>query len=363
MTAMSLPRLRQSRDRRVLAGVCGGIAEAIDVDPTLVRLVFAFLALAGGAGIALYLALWLYMRGHLWLAIVPLLATGSLVLHALGLSGTAIVALVLIAVGLGLLWRHGGSLRPGEPLSVAGLVSTAAGVGLLLTRGGTSFGVLGPGAVIGALLLVAGPWLWQLARERDAERTARIRSDERAEVAARVHDSVLQTLALVQRHADEPRRVASLARRQERELRSWLYGNGATPGETLEGALAAAADEIEELHGVRVELASGGDCALSDDVRPLVLAAREAMANAAKFSGADEISVYAEASDERVSVYVRDRGAGFDRAAVPEDRRGVAESIEGRMARAGGSAVVLSTIGEGTEVELTLPLGPQRSEA
>jgi signal transduction histidine kinase len=362
MTAMSLPRLRQSRDRRVLAGVCGGIAEAIGVDPTLVRLVFTLLALAGGAGIALYVALWLYMRGQLWIAVIAVLAAGSLVLNALGLSGTAIAALALIAVGLGLLWRHGGSLRPGEPLSLAGLVATAAGAGLLLTRGGTSFGVLAPGAVLGALLLVIGPWLWQLARERDAERTARIRSEERAEVAARVHDSVLQTLALVQRHAGEPRRVASLARRQERELRSWLYGNGAAPGETLEGALAAAADEIEELHGVRVELASGGDCALTDEVRPVVLAAREAMANAAKFSGADEISVYAEAGDERVSVFVRDRGAGFDRASVPEDRRGLAESIEGRMVRAGGTALIASTPGEGTEVELTLPL-VARSEA
>jgi signal transduction histidine kinase len=355
MTAMALPRLRQSPDQRVLAGVCGGIAEAIDVDPTLVRLVFALLALAGGAGIALYGALWLYMRGQLWISVLPLVLAASLVLHAFGLSATAILALVLIAVGLALIWRRGGTLRPGEPLSLAGLVATGAGAGLLLARGGTSFGVLAPGAVLGALLLVAGPWLWQLARERDAERTARIRSDERAEVAARVHDSVLQTLALVQRHADEPRRVASIARRQERELRSWLYGDGEAPGDTLEGALAIAAGEIEELHGVRVELASGGDCALTDDVRTLVLAAREAMANAAKFSGADEISVYAEADDGHVSVFVRDRGAGFDRADVPPDRRGLVESIEGRMARAGGTAVVVSTPGEGTEVELTLP--------
>jgi signal transduction histidine kinase len=359
---MALPRLRQSTHHRVLCGVCGGIAEAIDVDPTLVRLVFTLLALAGGAGIALYGAIWLYMRGQYWVALLPLLFAGSLVLHALGLSNTAILALLLIAVGLGLLWRHGASLKPGEPLSLAGLVATAAGAVLILTRGGTSTGVLAPGAVVGALLLIAGPWLWQLARERDAERTARIRSDERAEVAARVHDSVLQTLALVQRHADEPRRVASLARRQERELRSWLYGDGATAGDTLEGALAAAADEIEELHGVRIQLASGGDCALTDDVRPLVLAAREAMANAAKFSGADEVSVYAEADDEHVSVFVRDRGAGFDRAAVPDDRRGLAQSIEGRMARAGGTAVVASRPGEGTEVELTLPLA-RRAEA
>src|SRR5262249_58623811 len=111
--------------------------------------------------------------------------------------------------------------------------------------------------------------------------------------------SVLQTLALVQRHADEPRRVASLARRQERELRGWLYGDGMTRGDTLQGALAAAADEIEELHGVRVELASGGDCPLADAVRPVVLAAREAVADAGKVSGADEVPGDAQAGEAR----------------------------------------------------------------
>ena len=104
--------------------------------------------------------------------------------------------------------------------------------------------------------------LWRLALDRDAERTARIRSDERADVAARVHDSVLQTLALIQRHADEPRRVAALARRQERELRGWLYGDQplGDDGSSLVAALSAAAADVEELHGVRIELASAGDC-------------------------------------------------------------------------------------------------------
>ena len=158
--------------------------------------------------------------------------------------------------------------------------------------------MLAPGAVLGALLLIVGPWLWQLARERDAERTARIRSDERAEVAARVHDSVLQTLAL---SSGTPTSRGASPRSRGGRSASCAAGSTATarrPGDTLEGALAAAADEIEELHGVRVELASGGDCALDDDVRAVVLAAREAMANAAKFSGADEISVYAEADDD-----------------------------------------------------------------
>ena len=177
-------------------------------------------------------------------------------------------------------------------------------------------------------------------------------------MAARVHDSVLQTLTLIQRHADEPKRVASLARRQERELRSWLYGSGAATSDTLAGAIAEAAAEIEETHDVRVELASSGDCPLDDEVRAVVLAAREAMQNAAKFSGVEEISVYAEAFDGEISVFVRDRGAGFDRSQVPADRRGIVESIEGRMTRAGGSATLTSSPGNGTEVELTLPRRP-----
>src|SRR5215212_2816290 len=213
---MPFPQLTPP-DRRVAAGVCGGIADAIGVDATLVRLVFALLALAGGAGIVLYVAAWFAMsprrRDKPWAPLLLVVIAASLALGALGLSGYAVASLALIAGGLTLIWRRGGSLRPGAPLSAAGLVLVAAGFELLLARGGPSDSFLAPGAVGGALLLVAGPWLWQLGLERDAERTARIRTEERAEVAARVHDSVLQTLALIQRHAEEPRRVASLARR------------------------------------------------------------------------------------------------------------------------------------------------------
>ena len=178
-------------------------------------------------------------------------------------------------------------------------------------------------------------------------------------MAARVHDSVLQTLALIQRHANEPRRVASLARRQERELRAWLYGDRPLGDDSasLTAALSAAAGDVEELHGVRVELASAGDCPVDTGVGALVLAAREAMANAAKFAGVEEIDVYAEVTPGEVSVFVRDRGAGFDRAAVPGDRRGLVESIEGRLERAGGRATIVSSPGGGTEVELRLPRG------
>jgi signal transduction histidine kinase len=354
MSAMPFVRLRRSDDDRVVAGVCAGIAEAIGVDPTLVRLVFTLLALAGGAGIALYGAAWLYMTGKGWLALLALVAAAGFALRGLGLSAHAAAALVLIACGLAVIWYRSGSLRPGAPLSLAGLALIGLGAALLLLNGGSA-SFLAPGAVGGALVLILGPWLWQLVLERDAERAARIRTDERAEMAARIHDSVLQTLALIQRHAAEPKRIAALARRQERELRGWLYGDGATGGDTLAGALAEAASEVEELHGVRVEVASGGDIPLDDDGRAVVLAAREAMQNAAKFSGADEISVYAEAGGGGISVFVRDRGAGFDRAQVSSDRQGLRESIEGRLARAGGRATITSAPGQGTEVELRVP--------
>ena len=355
---MPLPAFAPRAEGRVIAGVCAGIAQALDVDVTLVRLVFALLALAGGAGILLYLALWAYATWKakwLWAALV--LAAGVLLLHAVGLSERAVAGIALVAVGLAFAWRDGGKFRLDTPLSYGGLAVAAAGAVLLLGGEGGTTALLAPGAVAGALLLIAGPWLWRLALERDAERDARIRTEERSEVAARVHDSVLQTLALIQRHSSEPRRVAALARRQERELRGWLYEDRPLGDDeaSLVAALSAAAADVEELHGVRVELASAGDCAIDDESGALVLAAREAMTNAAKFSGADEIDVYAEVSGDTISVFVRDRGSGFDRSAVPTDRRGLTESIERRLERAGGRAAVLTAPGEGTEVELHLP--------
>jgi signal transduction histidine kinase len=358
---MSLRTFATSPDERVIAGVCAGIARTLGVDPTLVRLVFALLALAGGAGILLYLALWAWSDGkRAWVAAVLAFVSGCVLLGALGLSSRAVVGVALIAGGLALAWRQGGSFHSEAPLSYGGLGLAAVGAVLLLWGGGTSSNLLAPGAVAGALLLIGGPWVWRLAVERDVERTARIRSEERTDMAARVHDSVLQTLALIQKHAQEPRRVASLARRQERELRGWLYGDQPLDeeGASLVAALEAAAGDVEELHGVRVELASAGDCPVDASVNALVLAAREAMTNAAKFAGVEEIDVYAEVTDDAVGVFVRDRGAGFDRKKVPADRRGIVESIEGRMERAGGRAIVTTRPGKGTEVELHLPRRP-----
>ena len=351
-----------ARDRAdgVVAGVATGIARSLEVDATLVRLLFALLTLAGGAGIALYLAAALLMpespgartgRGRSILGLVLLLIAAIAALNGLGLPPFVQAAAALAAAGAFFLRK-----RQQPLVGTAFLIGAAV---VLLTAGGEvgeGGPLLTPAAFAGGLVLVVGPWLWRTVQERDAERTRRIRSEERAEVAARVHDSVLQTLALVQREADDPKRVAQLARRQERELRGWLYPEGQLLQEdTLVAAIGNAAAEVEELHGVRVEVASAGNAPLDEDARAVVLAAREAMANAARFSGADEVSVYAEADPEAISVFVRDRGAGFEREAVPKERRGIAESIEGRMTRHGGAAKITSAPGEGTEVELTLP--------
>ena len=208
-----------------------------------------------------------------------------------------------------------------------------------------------------ALGVIFAPWFLRLVSSLSAERAERIRSQERAEVAAHLHDSVLQTLALVQKRAGDPREVAALARRQERELRTWLSGAGPQEGgeRRLVAALQAVAAEIEQAHGVAVDVVAVGDAPLDRDGEALVAAAREAMLNAAKFAGdTAPVAVYAEAGAERMEVFVRDRGPGFDPATVPADRRGVRESIVGRMERHGGRAEIHASPGGGTEVELVM---------
>jgi signal transduction histidine kinase len=215
--------------------------------------------------------------------------------------------------------------------------------------------------VVAAIVVLCGPWWLKLARQLAAERQARVRAEERAEMATRVHDSVLQTLAMIQRSAGQPQKVAQLARRQERELRAWLF-EGRPPGSFGEGGPATLAagvglieQEVESAHDVAVDAVTVGDCALDDDLRALLLAGKEATVNAAKWSGAPSVSLFVEVEPSRVSMFVRDRGVGFEPEAVAGDRRGISESMRARMARRGGSVTIRSAPGAGTEVELSVP--------
>ena len=387
-TAVRAParRLERATSGRALGGVAAGVAEHLGLSPLVVRLAFVLLTLSGGAGVAMYAALWVLVpqasgatprssgtggeRVQL-LALAALGVGGLLLLRAAGLASPALVPLLVVGGGVALVWRQADDAQRARwrtvggrgPLVVAvGAALVVAGlIGFLATRGELQQareGLLSTVVVVVGLVVLSGPWWLRMAADLREERRERIRVEERAEVAAHVHDSVLQTLALIRKAADDPREVNRLARTQERELRSWLYAR--TPQEapadlTLSGALEQAAAEVEEAHGIAVEVVGVGDCPTSPPLAALVAATREALVNAAKHAGVATVQVYAEVGDERVEVFVRDRGCGFDAAAVPDDRYGLAQSVVGRMERSGGRAVVRSTPGQGTEVRLEVP--------
>jgi signal transduction histidine kinase len=242
----------------------------------------------------------------------------------------------------------------GGVLVLGGIVAFATTVGSWAALRSVLLGTV----IVGVgVALALGPAIARFVSAFSDERRERIRAAERADVAAHLHDSVLQTLALVQRKADDPREVRRLARRQERELRGWLlHGDAIVPEDaTLGGVLDAVAADVEDTYGVAIDVVRVRDCPTNAALDPLVRAAREALVNAARHSGAPDVSVYLEVETDRATVFVRDRGRGFDPAAVPGDRRGVSESIIGRLARHGGKARVHSAPGEGTEVELVMP--------
>jgi signal transduction histidine kinase/phage shock protein PspC (stress-responsive transcriptional regulator) len=385
---------------RVIAGVCSGIAESLGVDPIIVRTAFIILTIAGGFGIPIYLALWFLMRepdgtrginlrrvdvtrGDLrQLVAVCLLVAGTLLLlRALGLwfSDALVWPLTLAGLGVALLWArtgeeerarlaHAANRIPGRPFESfvggwqsalrlgLGAVLVLAGLGAFLAANDALAAArqvaIAVAVAVAGLALILAPWIRRMTTDLAEERRERIRSEERAEMAAHLHDSVLQTLALIQRKADQPRELVALARRQERELRAWLYGGTDRAPGTLSGAIETMAAEVEDVHGVEVDVVSVGDTSVEPAVDALVQAAREAVVNAAKHSGAVSVSVYVEADGDHVTAFVRDRGRGFDPDDVPADRRGIASSIRDRMARHGGRATITSSPADGTEVML-----------
>jgi signal transduction histidine kinase len=407
--------LRRDPEHGYLGGVLAGVARRFDVDPLLVRIGFGVVAvITFGAALLAYLLAWFAIpregadegaaRGPRLTANTRVAAgvgfltlAGLLVLREIGWwwSDALIWPAILAASGAALLFRQSRVMtepaaeaastgsqaltaEPGVPArkprrsghaGFAGLYR--GGFGVALIAGAALIVLSATGALSGAkdaiiiilvvilaLALILAPFWWRLGRNLASERSERIRSQERAELAAHLHDSVLQTLTLVQKRAADPREVAQLARRQERELRDWLFAPERAPaGASLATALEEAAVEVEEAHRVPIDVIAVGDAGVGERGEALVAAAREAMVNAAKFApDAGEVAVYAELSNGRAQVFVRDRGAGFDPDAIPADRKGVRESIVGRMERSGGTARIRSTAGTGTEVELEIDL-------
>ena len=409
---------RATRDAQqpIIGGVAGGLARHLAVPVLWVRVAFVVTALIGGLGIAFYGGLWLVLpadsrfetgapglesasRGGLrprrmrrlgdvgpTVALAALAFGGLLLIEAVFGRGAVFWPLFLGVVGVALLWRQADEAQRERWLDTTGRIDPvrvvlgsggwaayarlAAGVGLVVTalalfafRGGSltvarDVAVASLLGVVG-IAIVVGPWVYRLASDLTAERAERVRTQERADVAAHLHDSVLQTLALIQKNAQDGPTVARLARAQERDLRAWLYAGESTDESTLASALRGAAAAIEDAHGVSVDVVTVGDCDFDESLRAVVSATREAVTNAAKHAGTGRIDVYAEVSPAAVDVYVRDRGRGFDPADTPADRHGVRMSIIDRMDRHGGSSEVRSTIGEGTEVRLHLPRQPR----
>jgi signal transduction histidine kinase len=393
----------------MLGGVAAGIAQHLGLEPLLVRLVFLALILAAGFGIVTYILLWVLTPAEAIEPVAPtfaapvaparlgprrpairaligggLLVAGVFVILAysdISIDASFVMPVALAALGFAVLWaRSPNEDRP--RVELAAISSPAQAVlrgnvplgrlllGSLLIFGGIAVFLAGTTSLaaaanvfvavvvtLGGVALLAGPWLWRLANEVIEERSSRIRTEARAEMAAHLHDSVLQTLALIQR-SKEPREMASLARTQERDLRTWLYGRApSVHGARLRDAVDAMAGRIERDYQVRVEAVVVGDAELDGDLRALVAAINEVAMNAAKHAAVDEVSVFVEVEDDRVTGFVRDAGTGFDPGAVTADRRGIADSVIGRMERHRGTAEVRSRPGAGTEIRLSLPRG------
>jgi signal transduction histidine kinase len=387
--------LWRSPRHRLVGGVAGGLGERLGVDPVLARAMFAALAVAGGMGFLAYLVLWAVVpeddgralvkepgnrRG---LAVGMVVAGVTLLLHEAGFwfGEAAAWSVGLATVGMAIIWARSDvadraawnrlagrvaenplevvlSGRAGKMRLVAGVCLVGAGLAIFIAAtdafaraGSVIAGALATAAGLGLLL---GPWIYRLVGQLGEERRARIRSQERSEMAAHLHDSVLQTLALIQR-SDEPREMVALARSQERELRAWLNDGTRRNEGSLGAAIEEAASEVELQFKVPVEVVTVGDAPLDERLRAMVDACREATINAAKHSGAERVSVYLEVEPEVITAFVRDQGSGFDLPSIASDRRGISESIRGRMERVAGSALITTEPGNGTEVQLTVP--------
>jgi signal transduction histidine kinase len=402
-------RLYRNRDDRVVAGVAAGLAEHLRAPARIVRVVFILLLAANGFGALLYIAFWAVLpvrptsnsatdvapprgRRRTQLAALGTLALGVIIaftqLDFYTVDSLVVALAAVVALGAGIMWHQADPQRRRSAQASAssppaptpsdrrwffvrviggGLIMTVGIVGILgffSTRGPGGqhlseilFGLLFALLALVGLVVAIAPILWRNVSQLREERVARIREQERAEVAAMVHDQVLHTLALIQRHAHDAASVARLARGQERSLRGWLYRPTGSPSERLAAALEQVAAEVEDAYGITVETVVVGDADHDERVAALVAATREALVNAARHAKVPTVSLYAEVERDSLTVFVRDRGVGFDLSTVDDDRHGVRGSIMGRMARHGGTAEVRSAPGEGTEVQLTIRIG------
>lgn len=430
MLPARLPLLRP-RKGRWLTGVCKGVSLHLGVPVAVVRLLFLLSVFLFGAGLVVYVFLWIFMpagdpvavkaradaaaraagnaplsRGNatlddlaeagldpdaaadlatdldptaydetladalrrapkpaiVALAGLALLAVGLMLVSA-GFDNSTIVPLILAVVGVGVAWLRYDQPDRQLPTMLGGIALIFWAYALFVFNSTyPGWGASPRRIVLGglAMLLFAGlalvPWANAMLRNLTTERAAKEREEERADMTAHLHDGVLQTLALIQLHTDEPETVFTLARSQERELRQWLYQTRATSDRSVSAGLKDIAAEVEDEHGKPIEVVSVGDARPSAATDALLDATRQALVNAVTHGG-EPVSVYSEAGAGIIEVFVRDHGDGFNVEEIPEDRLGIRESIVGRVRRRGGTVEIVSRPGWGTEVRMRMPVG------
>ncbi len=380
----------------LMGGVCAGIATHLGVNVWLVRAIFVGLLFLNGVGALAYaLAIALIPAGNpassqlaaptrlatqlnqlqskdgrdqattIFSGVVLLALAAILVAWSRGwLESNAYLPLLIIGCGAALAWSQAEEVMH-TPRSMAAIARLAAGLALAVLgvliwlsdhtdMSGMLIGAFAALVMLSVVALVLAPLWLGVIRQLSQTQAAQARASERADIAAHLHDSVLQTLTLLRAQADDPQRVAALALSQERELRAWLYGDNHPTNENLRSEVESISREIEQLYGVPVDSVIVGDTPATAKTRVLTSALREALANAVRH-GKPPISLYVEVSGQEVEAYVRDHGAGFELEAINPDRHGVRDSIIGRMQRHGGSATIRARE-PGTEVCLRLAL-------
>ena len=399
--------LRRGRDNCILGGVCGGFATRLGIKERNIRIIFALLTLVFGLGVLLYMTFWLVLtrsgedhsiiqqifqtRREAQIVLITFIASMVLIIALLTTGSRSTGGfgwpLILSCFAAFAVWRGASSderAHLSEFFNSAPVIGSAfsksrkiivlrlvVGAGLVIFGlhelghiggfwGSTASALFGTALLVFGVAVLFAPWWLQNVRELTSERRERVRIEERAALAAHLHDSVLQTLTLIERSAASESDVVRLARNQERELRQWLFSpetvtNAPT---SFVGLVGAIEHDVENDYGVRVDLVTVGDCVPDERVSTLVAAAREAAINAAKWSEAESVSIFTEVEPASISIFVRDRGVGFDLDAIPADRQGIALSIRQRMSQLGGDAFINTEMGSGTEVQLAMPRSP-----